>query len=238
MVPEGPIHRTLTGTQPPAEPSSSKPKIIVVELFGGIMPASLALHQCGLKPVSLYSEIADDPLEIISSHWPEAISIGDMRTLELGWVEDMVKQCPEALIWCTGGVPCQDVSLLNRDRQGASGERSGLHLQAKKVVDEFLKYTSNVIFTFECTRMDPKDRKSFTETFGVEPIEINNRGFAPLSRPRLWWIGGKAAPSWPDDCLRKTSPEGIVMIKPGTSTVSWKDCILPGYRPCNEPTCH
>ena len=198
------------------------------------MPASLALHQCGLKPVSFYSEIADDPLEIISSHWPEAISIGDMRTLDLGWVEGIVKQCPEALIWCTGGIPCQDVSLLNRDRQGSSGERSGLHLQAKKVVDEFLKYTSNVIFTFECTRMDPKDRKSFTESFGVEPIEINNRGFAPLSRPRLWWIGGKAAPSWPDDCLRKTSPEGIVMIKPDTSTVSWKDCILPGYVPCND----
>ena len=198
------------------------------------MPATVALHKCGLSPVTFFSEIANDPIEVAKAHWPEAISIGDMRTLNMEWIDGVVSTCPDALIWITGGIPCKDVSKLNKNRNGASGQHSGLYLEAKKIFEYVRSKTDNVIFSFECTRMDDSDKKTFSEAFGVEPVEIDNRGFAPLSRPRWWWIGGKQ-PTWPKDSEIKVT-NGITRIRPKSPAVSWEDCLLPGYSPCSIST--
>ena len=89
----------------------------------------------------------------------------------------------------------------------------------------------NLAFTFECRRLAAEDQQVFSKAFKVDPVEIDNRGFAPLSRRRLWWIGGKK-PQWPETGQHRTSKTGAQMIRPGEEPVAWKQCLLPGYTPC------
>ena len=203
--------------------------MVVIELFGGILPATAALHQCNISTISYFSEIASDPIEIASAHWPEATQIGDVRQLKKEWLDTVVAENPDALIWITGGVPCKDVSQLNKNRQGATGTHSGLYEVAAKLLDYLKSIHSRVAFTIECTRMDDNDRAKFSNAFGTEPVEINNRGWSPLSRPRWWWIGG-VVPEWPRDTEHGLL-NGIRRLRPRTPTVTWQQCLLPGYTP-------
>jgi len=128
--------------------------VVSIELFGGILPATAALKKSGLSFVSYFSEIASDPIEVASAHWPEAIPLGDVRMLDLERLDKIVAEYPEALFWLTGGVPCNDVSQLNKHRTGATGKHSGLHSIVRKIRERLLQLTKNVVCTFECTRMD------------------------------------------------------------------------------------
>ena len=217
------------GKPPPATVKRS-PQVVVIELFGGILPVTAALKKCGISALSFFSEIASDPIEVATAHWPEAIQIGDVRCLKLEWMDKVVADNPDSLIWLTGGVPCKDVSQLNSNRRGASGNHSGKYEVAAKLLNHLKSLTSRMAFTFECTRMDDSDRARFSSAFGIEPIEINNRGWSPLSRPRWWWIGG-VSPVWPPGTQHGLL-NGIRRVRPFTPTSTWQDCILPGFIPC------
>ena len=67
-------------TAPCAEGNGTK--VVIIELFGGILPATLALHQCDVESVTYFSEIANDPLELVQARWPSAIPLGDIRSLD------------------------------------------------------------------------------------------------------------------------------------------------------------
>ena len=203
--------------------------MVAIELFSGILPATAALALSGLSHVTYFSEIANDPIEVTLANWPEAISIGDVRNLELSWFDNIVKEYPDALIWLTAGVPCKNVSKLNKNRSGAFGEHSGKFLLAAKFKDHLESITDNFVFSFECTKMDDADKASFSSAFKTEPMEINNRGWSPLSRPRLFWIGGKD-PVWPPNTLHG-SLGGSWLIRPKKPETSWESCLLPGYTP-------
>ena len=127
-------------------------------------------------------------------------------------------------------MPCKDVSKLNKNRSGAFGQHSGLHELAAKFRVHLESLTKNFVFTCECTKMDDCDKASFSAAFKVEPIEMNNRGWSPLSRPRLWWIGGKD-PVWPANTLHG-SLDGAWLIRPKKPKDTWERCLLPGYTPC------
>jgi hypothetical protein len=81
---------------------ASKVKVVVIELFGGVLPATLALHQCDVESVTYFSEIANDPLELVEARWPSAIHLGDIRSLEKKTLDDIVARHPGALFWITG----------------------------------------------------------------------------------------------------------------------------------------
>ena len=114
------------GKSPPATMKRSL-QVVVIELFGSILPATTALKEGGISAVFSSSEIASDPIEVASAHWPKAVQIGDVRCLKLEWMDKVVADNPDSLLWLTGGVPCKDVSLLNAHRQGASGNHSDLY---------------------------------------------------------------------------------------------------------------
>ena len=99
---------------------------MAIELCSGILPATLALKKSGLSSKTFFSEIASDPVEVTSAHWPEAIPIGDMRSLDSFWLNKVVAEHPDSLFWITAGVPCKDVSFLNTNRSGALGKHSDL----------------------------------------------------------------------------------------------------------------
>ena len=205
-------------------------QVVVIELFAGIMPASTALHKLGVQAVSYFAETASDPLDLAARLWPNAISLGDVQSLSQEALLAIVRMHPGALIWLTGGVPCKDVSSLNAFKDGAEGQQSGLYKQAAAVKNFLASVAENFAFTFECTRMSDADRDIFSEAFGVDPVEIDNIHFAPLSRPRWWWLGGKqvnwdsSSSRWSGD-IRKIIPEG-----PRTT---YQQCLLPGYVPCS-----
>ena len=205
---------------------------MAIELCSGILPATLALKKSGLSSKTFFSEIASDPVEVTSAHWPEAIPIGDMRSLDSFWLNKVVAEHPDSLFWITAGVPCKDVSFLNTNRSGALGKHSDLHEVVAKNIKHLMSLSDNVVFTVECTRMDDEDRAIFSTAFGCEPIEINNKGWSPLSRPRWWWIGGKI-PAWPKDTDFGKNPKGIRLLRPKSPVSTWDQCVLKGYKPCS-----
>ena len=210
---------------------SSSPQVVAIELCSGILPATLALKKSGLSSKTFFSEIASDPVEVTSAHWPEAIPIGDMRSLDSLWFNKVVAEHPDSVFWLTAGVPCKDVSSLNTNRSGALGKHSKLHEVVAKIIKHLMSLSDNVVFIVECTRMDDEDRAIFSAALGCEPIEINNKGWSPLSRPRWWWIGGKI-PAWPKDTDFGRNPKGIRLLRPKSPASTWDECILKGYKPC------
>jgi len=147
---------------------------------------------------------------------------------------EIVEKHPGALIWLTGGIPCKDVSSLNPFGRGCDGPQTGLYLVAARILEYLRSISDKICFTFECTRMKISDRQRFSEAFKAEPIEINNGNFAPLSRPRLWWIGG-TVPNFPSVVQKRMSKVsiGVKEVRPDQKPLTWKECILPGYIPCS-----
>ena len=226
------MDRTLRGDE--VLPESEAPfQVVLIELFAGILPATAALHALQIRTATYFSEVTSDPIEIAAKHWPAAIPLGDVLSLSDATLREIVDKHPGALILVTGGIPCVDVSKLNKFGRGCQAQQTRSKLAAAAHIVEFLKAISNnVAFIFECTRMKLADRQAFTGAFGVEPIEINNVHFAPLTRPRWWWIGGKA-PNYPSRIQSRTTKEGVKEIRPVMTPMQWKDAILPGYRPCS-----
>ena len=50
-------HTSTKITAPGAE--GGEAKVVVIELFGGILLATLALHQCDIESVTYFSEVAN-----------------------------------------------------------------------------------------------------------------------------------------------------------------------------------
>ena len=105
----------------------------------------------GVSFIFYFSEIASDPIEIACAHWPEAVPLGDVRTLGLGWLDKAVAKHPGALLWFTGGIPCKDVSQLNARRNGAPGKHSGLHGTVREIPEHLFKLSKNAVCTLECS---------------------------------------------------------------------------------------
>jgi hypothetical protein len=211
------------------------PRVVVIELFGGILPATAGLKLSGISAKTYFSEIANDPLDLASAHWPEAEPLGDMQFLDLSRFDKVVADHPNSLIWLTAGGLCKDSSRLNAEVQGAGGRFTALHEKVRVVIEHLGSIAASFCFTIECARMDDSDLKTFNAAFGGEPIEINNRGWAPLSRPRWWWIGGKV-PHWPTGTEFGNS-DGVSSLRPSSQAATAADCLLPGYTPCVKDTC-
>jgi len=95
-------------------------------LFDGIGGFPLAAVRNGILPVWA-SEIEPAPISISKRHFPAMRHLGDIRNINGAEIE------PVDII--SFGSPCQDLSISGR-RAGLDGERSGLFLQAVRVIKE------------------------------------------------------------------------------------------------------
>ena len=102
-------------------------------LFDGIGGFPLAAVRQGILPVWA-SEIEAAPISITKRHFPAMRHLGDIKKIDGGEIE------PVDII--TFGSPCQDLSISGR-RAGLDGERSGLFLQAVRVIKEMRIATNN-----------------------------------------------------------------------------------------------
>jgi DNA (cytosine-5)-methyltransferase 1 len=92
--------------------------------FDGIGGWLLAARHAGVNPVWA-SEIDDFPAAVTAHHFPQVTQLGDITKINVDELE------PTDII-CAGS-PCQDLSVAGK-REGLAGERSGLFVDAIKLV--------------------------------------------------------------------------------------------------------
>lgn len=107
-------------------------KLKMGSLFDGSGGFPLAAKMCGIEPVWA-SEIEKFPIEVTTKRLPEMKHLGDVKNINGAEIE------PVDLI--TFGSPCQDLSISGL-RKGLSGERSGLFMEAIRIIKEMRDATN------------------------------------------------------------------------------------------------
>lgn len=102
----------------------------------GGFPLAGALH--GISPVWA-SEVEPYPIAVTTSRFPRVKHLGDISAVNGAEIE------PVDII--TFGSPCQDLSIAGR-RAGLDGERSGLFMQAVRIIKEMRAKTNGIYPTF------------------------------------------------------------------------------------------
>ena len=100
-------------------------------LFDGIGGFPLAAERLGITPVWA-SEIEAVPISITKRHFPGMTHLGDITKLKGVDPVDVV----------TFGSPCQDLSIAAGKRAGIDGARSGLFMEAVRIIRE-MRYETN-----------------------------------------------------------------------------------------------
>ena len=95
-------------------------------LFDGAGTFPFAAQQCGVKAVWA-SEIEPFPVEVTKKRFPGMKHLGDITKVNGAEIE------PVDII--TFGSPCQDLSVAGK-RAGLDGERSGLFMEAVRIIKE------------------------------------------------------------------------------------------------------
>lgn len=107
-------------------------KITLGSLFDGIGGFPLAAQEHGIISVWA-SEIEKAPMAVTRRHFPGMKHLGDVIKVNGAEIEqvDII----------TFGSPCQDLSVAGK-RQGLSGERSGLFMEAVRIIREMREATN------------------------------------------------------------------------------------------------
>lgn len=100
-------------------------------LFDGAGTCPFAAQICGIKPVWA-SEIEPFPVAVTTKRFPEMKHLGDITKIDGAEIE------PVDII--TFGSPCQDLSVAGK-RAGLDGERSGLFMEAVRIIKEMRSKT-------------------------------------------------------------------------------------------------
>lgn len=105
----------------------------LMSLFDGSGGFPLAGAMCGIEPVYA-SEIEPYPIAVTRSRFPNMKHLGDVSRVKGNEID------PVDII--TFGSPCQDLSVAGK-RAGLDGERSGLFMEAIRIIKEMRDATAN-----------------------------------------------------------------------------------------------
>lgn len=112
------------GEKMPAVPGGVR--MTLGSLFDGSGGFPLAGSMCGIEPVWA-SEIEAYPIRVTAKNFPHMKHLGDIRKISGKEIE------PVDVV--TFGSPCQDLSVAGKQR-GLAGERSGLFMEAVRIIRE------------------------------------------------------------------------------------------------------
>lgn len=104
-----------------------------LSLFSGIEAASCAWEPLGWQAVA-FSEIEPFPCSLLKHRFPNVPNLGDVTTITERQIADLG---PIDLV--IFGSPCQDLSVAG-NRRGLAGERSGLFIDAMRIIRWARKY--------------------------------------------------------------------------------------------------
>ncbi len=111
----------------------NKGQLTLGSLFDGIGGFPYAASFYGIRPLWA-SEIVPECVSVTKKHFPDMEHVGDITKLHGG------KLPPVDII--TFGSPCQDLSVASGKRLGLAGERSGLFLEAVRIIREMQEATN------------------------------------------------------------------------------------------------
>lgn len=111
----------------------NKGQLTLGSLFDGIGGFPYAAPFYGIRPLWA-SEIVPECVSVTKKHFPDMEHVGDITKLHGG------KLPPVDII--TFGSPCQDLSVASGKRLGLAGERSGLFLEAIRIIREMQEATN------------------------------------------------------------------------------------------------
>ena len=111
----------------------NKGQLTLGSLFDGIGGFPYAASFYGIRPLWA-SEIVPECVSVTKKHFPDMEHVGDITKLHGG------KLPPVDII--TFGSPCQDLSVASGKRLGLAGERSGLFLEAIRIIREMQEATN------------------------------------------------------------------------------------------------
>lgn len=173
----------------------------ILSLFDGISIAQQALKNCWIEVEKYYaSEIDKYAIQITQKNFPDTIEVGSVVGLDSGQFQDI-----DLLI---GGSPCQDLSIAKKNREGLSGQRSGLFYEYVRILNEVRpKY-----FVLENVNSMPKEAKEqISEILGVQPIMINAALVSAQNRKRLFWVGRLVGDKYEQVKIEQPEDKGILL---------------------------
>ena len=175
------------------EPEDGCP-VLTIGLFDGIGALRVAADCLGWTVVGHIS-VESDPQasRVLESQFPQCVCISDVRDVNQEMVQDWAARFGQvALVLLGAGPPCQGVSGLNADRQGAlKDSRSNLFVHVpriKELVKRCFPWAQVRSLMESVASMDEKDREIMSEAFGDIPWQVDAGIFSLARRPRLYWL--------------------------------------------------
>ena len=155
------------------DPTIQSKGYTVLSLFDGMSCGQIALKKLGIKVFKYFaSEIKPHAIRVTKHNFPDTIHIGDVRNVSYN---DGVLTTENGIFKgridiCIGGSPCQDLSILMRDRKGLAGDNSSLFWHYHRILNE----VNPTYFMLEnVASMDITDATAITKALGVDGIRIN-----------------------------------------------------------------
>ena len=169
-------------------------QVLSVGLFDGIGALRVACDVLGL-PMAGHVSIEQNPHchRVVESFFPECDFFSDVSTFgDEEILQLSLKYSNVGLVIIGAGPPCQGVSGLNSDRQGALKDaRSCLFQEIPRITSGFkrLFHWAQVHELVEnVASMSESDRGVMSAKFERAPYRIDSRGISLCSRPRLYWV--------------------------------------------------
>lgn len=162
--------------------------MVVLSLFDGMSCGQIALNQLGIKIEKYFAaEIKPHAIKCTQYNFPQTIQIGDVRKVSY---KDGILTTANGLFevgkidLLIGGSPCQDLSVLMRNRKGLKGEKSSLFYEWLRIKEE----TTPRNFMLEnVASMRVEEKNAIDELLGVTGIFINSALFSAQFRKRYYW---------------------------------------------------
>ena len=211
-----------------------QPRIMAVGLFDGIGGLRRSLERLEAHVVYNVSvEWAPRAQRVVREAWPGTREFGDIRLLTREAVAQLLDTAVELrILVCiiAGGFPCQDVSLLNKFRAGAGGDRSGLFVEWIRVCQLFLSgcLSRGLIYlgVGECTIMTQADARSIDQQCQWPRIELCSSGASRVRRPRNYWTSRALTPKPGFDISPRAGASRGRLWGPLEPTEMW---TMPGW---------
>lgn len=148
----------------------------------------IALNQLGFKIEKYFaSEIKPHAIKCTQLNFPDTIQIGDVRKVSYkDGILTTANGCFEVgkIDLLIGGSPCQDLSILMRNREGLEGKKSSLFNEWLRIKQE----TNPRNFMLEnVASMSVENKNKIDELLGVTGIFINSSLFSAQLRKRYYW---------------------------------------------------
>ena len=197
----------------------------VLSLFDGMSCGQIALKKIGFNVDNYFAaEIKQHAIKCTQHNFPETIQIGDVRKVsykdgilttengifEVGKIDLLI-----------GGSPCQDLSVLMRNREGLEGKKSSLFnewLRIKNEVNPRYFMLENV------ASMSIDNKNKIDELLGVTGIFINSTLFSAQLRKRYYWTNLNVDLKIEDKCIELQS-----ILESGYTERKKSVCIVRNY---------